>query len=172
MPASPAPTAELASDSAPLSSASAQTENTGSPATKFHPVCSKPLVSAKEQGKKVYKTTAVQCDYLRLFVIVCWHRGEAIELKGWSRTTTTTSYSALLLTAADRCKNKLGNVFKLSDITQFPFSFQYPPRLRQLKGLVFLPESLPNFLRLPHCGPNQKLPQLTWSRIPLTRTQS
>ena len=57
-----------------------------------------------QQGKKVYKTTAVQCDYLRLFVIVCWHRGEAIELKGWSRTTTT-SYSALLLTAADRCKN-------------------------------------------------------------------
>ena len=41
-----------------------------------------------------------------LFVF-CWHRGEAIELKGWSRRSRS-SYSAQLLTAAGRCKKGLG----------------------------------------------------------------
>ena len=39
-----------------------------------------------------------------LFVFVCWHRGEATELKGWRSRRRRTSYSAQLLTAAGRCK--------------------------------------------------------------------
>ena len=38
-----------------------------------------------------------------LFVSVCWHCWEATELNGW-RSSSRTSYSALLLTAAGRCK--------------------------------------------------------------------
>ena len=38
-----------------------------------------------------------------LFVIVCWHRGEAIQSNGYHHQD---SYIGELLTAADRCKNQ------------------------------------------------------------------
>ena len=39
-----------------------------------------------------------------LFVIVCWHRGEAIQSNGYHHPN---SYIGELLTAADRCKKSL-----------------------------------------------------------------
>ena len=74
-----------------------------------------------------------------LLVFVCWHR-EVIELKGWSRRRTTRSYSAQLLTAADRCKNLITNInvsFEKYSIFKYSwfFCFECPSRFwLQLRG--------------------------------------
>ena len=71
------------------------------------------LIYQTKLGKKVCKTTAVQCyKCFRLLDInasdwfFCWQK-----LNGW-RSRTTTSYSALLLTAADRSKNSKKFIFR------------------------------------------------------------
>ena len=53
-----------------------------------------------EQGKKFSNHTATRYPYFHCFH--CWQK-----LDGWSSRTRTRSYSALLLTAAGRCKNRL-----------------------------------------------------------------
>ena len=72
-----------------------------------------------KQGKKVYKTTAVQCDQSQLAFIVlacvyCLCLRLSARRPNWLKKKNN-SYSALLLTAADRCKKAVQQTISLKN---------------------------------------------------------